>query len=191
MILISFIAFFSRTRFDLYSFGFFALHHTPYVKKSANLAVLTGKVIDSETEKPISNAVITILDDKRTVLQNIKTNAKGIFYAPYNPTQQIISVLKEGFLEHEKEIEHANRDSILIKVSKKSGSVAAYERKILKTPLYLFSFIFEGILILSFFVEAYFFFLWGPVKVSPFLVFSILNLILFAYYQNSHKRFNN
>lgn len=190
LILMTFVAFFTRTRFDLYSFGFFTLHHTPYIKKNANLAVLTGKVIDSESAKPLSNAVVTILDDKRTVLQSIKTNAKGIFYAPYNPAQKIVSVLKEGFLEHEKEIDHENKDSLLIKVSRKGGSVAAYEKKLLKTPLYLFSFVFEGILILSFFAEAYFFFLWGPAKVSPFLILSIINLILFSYYQNSHKRFN-
>ncbi len=191
LVLLSFAAFFRRTRFDLYSFGFFTLHHTPIIKKSVNLTVFSGQVIDSETLKPISKAVITILDDKRTVLQNIKTNAKGIFYCPYSPGHKIISVLKEGFLEHEKEIQPENKDSILIKLTKQKGYIGSYEKKLLRTPLYLFSFMLEGILILSFVVEFYLLFLWGPVKVLPFLILSIINLVLFSYYQSSHRRFDN
>jgi hypothetical protein len=147
-----------------------------------------GKVYDDITQTPVSKALVSIIDAKHNnLLAHLKTNRLGEFY--YKKLDNVekikISVMREGFipspmLEYSKKA--LSEMPIVINIEKDD----AYQKSLigvvalsLENILGAFG---EFLLVLTIILEIYFIPPLGILRVLPFLVLSIFNVMLLILY---------
>jgi hypothetical protein len=184
---LAFLSFSAKTHIPLLYIPYFFFHKLKQIFFKEN-SLTIGKVYDDVNEVPVSKALVSIIDAKKNnLLAHLKTNRLGEFY--YKKLVDVdkikISVMREGFmpspaLEFSKKA--LSEMPIIINIEKDN----AYQRSILKTIALTFENILgafgEFLLVLAIILEIYFIPPLGIVRVLPFLILSIFNVVLLIFY---------
>jgi len=184
--LLSLLSFSAKTHVHfLYIPYFFAHKLRQFFYKNGSLIV--GKIIDKETEYPVSRAIVYLIDGKNNkLLAHLKTNRLGEFYFKKSSLSFLkISVIKKGFepsplLEYS--IESLSQMPLTLAIEKDK----AYKKSIFELALLSLENVFgaftEFFLIFTVVVEFYFIGPLGILRVLPFMVLSIFNVIILILY---------
>lgn len=134
-----------------------------------------------QQKKPVSRAIVSLIDAGNNTIATLKTNKLGEFYYPnVNLGDYKISVTKKGFKSSQlltyKEETKMMPLTILIK---KDGS--ELEKQIDIFLIYMVDFVgllFEFMLLIGIIVEIFFIYTFGFLRIAPFMTISIANLLL-------------
>lgn len=186
-IFLAYFSFSARTHVSITSIPYFFLHKLKLALPWTRKSIAVVRVIDPETKKPVSKAIISVIDSQNNkVLIHSKTDKRGEFYFHKSLAEEFkISVMKKGYL--------TNGHSILkqSEMSKMPLVLTLAKDKNYKKPLIAWVFLYiegligiflEFILVASFLIQIFFVFSFGFVKIAPFLLISSLNIILLFLY---------
>ncbi len=186
-IFLAYFSFSARTHVSITSIPYFFLHKLKLALPWTKRLIAVVRVIDPETKKPVSKAIISVIDSQNNkILVHSKTDKRGEFYFHKSLADEFkISVMKKGYL--------TNGHSILkqSEMSKMPLILTLAKDKNYKKPLIAWVFLYiegligiflEFILVASFLIQIFFVFSFGFVKIAPFLLISSLNIILLFLY---------
>ena len=81
---------------DIYSF----IEHKDI--KDLSIKTISGTVKDNDSQLPIANATITIVDEDNSIITTLQTDETGQYYTELKPDNYIIKVTKEGYEGNDK-----------------------------------------------------------------------------------------
>ncbi len=144
-------------------------------------------IILTEKEQPVNNVRIDVMKHAdTTILTHIDSNQAGKFHLRNTFTEPYIKILltKDGFHPLEMMVPTDTRELIVIRMRLHSQS---------KTPFtsgseHLAGEFFELFIFLSLLIELFFLFAFGAARTLPFFALSLINLLLWLFYQWEHKR---
>jgi hypothetical protein len=149
--------------------------------------IIFGKVLENQTETPISKAVVTLTTaDETKTLATLKTNKLGEFYYN-NPKGQDfkIKIEKKGF-EALPVYDFKNSEVKEIPTVFKLKNKSIPQHSLLEIIfIYTEDFLgmaMESIILLGLLTQIYFIYTFGVLRVAPFLILTILNLTLIFTY---------
>ena len=185
-IIISTLSISARTHITLFYLPYFLIFKLKILLKGHQSNIIFGKVIDGETNEPISRADISIISKTGEILKKLKTNKLGEFYLQGdNEKEYKIKINKEGF--------ESNSDFAYEKGPNKEFPFLLKIKKIGEkhySPLWVAYIYFEdflgicmeALILVGIVIQIYFVFTFGILRVAPFLVLTFLNLILIFTY---------
>lgn len=149
------------------------------IKKNSE-TILQGKVVSSETLRPISRADIALMDTSNSVIATTTTTSNGYFHILLPSSPSSILVTEPGFLPNTYHVpENPGTDTLLFKLNNKQTFLKA-ETKVSAVFKFITSSLFE-ILLLSFCAAQFFFAQhFGLFSVIPFIILSLINLIIWT-----------
>lgn len=152
---------------------------------------LYGRIVDNLTKTPIPRAQVILFDDDKQNIGEVFTDAKGEFYIVFSVDSVLYTINKrfysmsEGSIERENEVtkvmefELSHDETTIKKINKEFSFVV-------ENILGLF---FEVIIIGSIIMQISFIYQLGLLRVLPFLIISILNLVIWMFYLSSDRLF--
>lgn len=186
-VLLAFLSFSAKTHIPfLYTPYFFFHKLRQLILKENSLTI--GKVYDDVTQAPVSKALVYIIDAKKNnLLMHLKTNRLGEFYCKkLEGIEKIkISVMKNGFITGPaKEYSKKDLDRMPITIAVEKDS--SYQKSVLELAILSFESILgaflEFFLVFTVILEIYFIPPLGILRVLPFLILSIFNVVLLILY---------
>ncbi len=187
LVILTLLSFTSRTFIKLTTIPRYILHmiHS-LIKTKQNVRYITGTIIDGDTKRPITLADVTIIDAKtNTVVALLRTDRNGhYFYQVKLDSAYQIEIAKRGYerLEpvsyqpefspyHFVHVIHVNHPRHLNLTHAFTWTIAT-----------AFGLLFEVLLGLSVIFELLFMEYFGLAKTVPYLVMSLLNLLLWIFH---------
>jgi hypothetical protein len=183
LIVITILSISARTHIAVFYLPYFLYFKLLLMFRKDTNRLVFGQVIDEQSEQPISRANVYLsAPNGKHALMTLVTNKLGEFYYS-NPKglDYKITVVKEGYASPEPwEFENSKIHAIpaIIKMSyqeKPHYSIPTLVRFYFEDLLGMFM---EFLIIFGLFVQFYFIFVFGFVKVAPFILITILNLTL-------------
>lgn len=190
-ILVTFVAFIFRTHISLKVLPRYIAYTFQHIFGKNPLATnISGKVIDRETNNPVSHASIYVINTtSNAVLGETKTNKNGLFHynRPEN-TEISLMVVKEGYEPVTKQYNITlSKDQFVIHTSQAHAMHATPLHKFLWFLEYAIGFTFEAMMLLSVLFEFLFVLRFGLLPTLPFIFLSALNLSVWLFYQRVEK----
>lgn len=151
-------------------------------KKSTGI-IIFGKVLEDQDKMPISRAIVilTTADETKT-LATLKTNKLGEFYYNNPQAQNFkIKIEKEGFevpLVYNFKNSAVKEIPIVFKLKNKDVSQHSLSTIIFIYTEDLLGMAMESLILIGLLTQIYFIFTFGFLRVAPFLIITILNLVL-------------
>jgi hypothetical protein len=156
----------------------FMLHHL--LNRDAKKQYILGMTIDKMTHIPISQARIFVIDDNtKNVLYETFTNKKGSFLLKKPFIHYHIMAVKNGF---EPSVLYPTTTDLLYVTLHANTTQSVIKVESRHTLHRLFAMLFETILVFTFILELFFTNIFGIEKTWPFVVLSVLNVLLWFYY---------
>lgn len=179
-ILISTLSISARTHITLFYLPYFLIFKLKILFKGKGSNIIFGKVIDEDTNAPLSRADVSIISKTGEILAKLKTNKLGEFYFREDKSMPVkIRVDKEGFEKPgEFTYEKTNEFPFILKIKNLKGK---HYSPFWITFIYLEDFLgvcMEALILIGIIVQIYFVFTFGFLRVAPFLALTVLNLVL-------------
>lgn len=177
------LLFFSfKTHVFLMHVPYYIHHHTLKLFGKETTPYLHGTIIDGKTKQPVSKALVISIDEKtQDVLNQTITNKTGSFLLPFDKTRQyVLSVIREGY-QPLKQI--AYQPDMVIALEKGELVQPNTIQRVWSFMENLFGMLFEFLFVASMLLEIILFPSFGLAKTFPFIIISILNLILWFIYE--------
>lgn len=194
-IVISILSISARTHIRVMYLPYFLIFKLKIIFKKGLGSIIFGKVINKEGI-PISKANVYLLtsDEKQTIAV-LKTNKLGEFY--FHNLQGLdykIRIEKED-IETPPTFEFINSKTKDVPIVFKVNSKGKIKQSLLEvTTIYIEDFLgmgMESLILLSLVVQIYFVFTFGFLRVAPFLIITILNLVLMFTYLYRPRKLGN
>ena len=145
--------------------------------------LIFGKVVNSDSNLPVSRASVYLTTpDGEKVVATLKTNKLGEFY--YNNTNlenYKIKIVKEGFTSlpaYNYKSENKMELPIVLPIKKQGKPSYSLIELILIYCEDIFGMCMEAILLLGLLLQIYSVFTFGLLRIAPFIILTILNLVL-------------
>jgi len=193
-ILITFLSFSARTHIPLLLIPDFFISKTKLFFAKTKTSIIFGKVTDEKTKNPLSRASVFLIDSKRNIiLTHLKTNKLGEFYFTKPEAENYkLSVMKKGYLSSpffEYTNENINIMPINLTIKKTKENTNSLLEVSFGYAEDLFGILLETMLFVTIVFEIYFIFTFGFLKIAPFLLISIINVILLLIFIYKPKGF--
>jgi hypothetical protein len=162
---------------------YFAFYHlVSVIKKPKHAFLVHGRVLVAGSEEPLSGALLYLYSSGRKIIAHTHTNLYGEFLAKVHEDMDIqVSAHHSGYKNSSvvvKKDELNNKISIEIsKSDKPSGLTFASVKWYIE---YILSTLVEALLLLSLGMEVLFSIEFGIIKTLPFIIVSLINIILWA-----------
>ena len=186
LIFVTFLAFIYRTHSSFKDLPKHVIYHLLHIfKRNSARAYFIGKVLDSESDRPLSLVQVMLLNkNTNSVIAQTRTNKLGkfIFNNPGSASYKLL-IVKNGF-EPLVGVEEINLDEELTifklaKQTQPNSSIVQYLKLMLERGL---SFSFEIWLTASIFFELFFASALGLLKVLPIIIATVLTILFWASY---------
>lgn len=160
-------------------------HHHLLKRVIKESPYVSGQIVDKETKKPLSDATISLVDEGRRVFYQTRSDKKGDFLLPSKlASAYMLLIVKLGY---EEKIEHSDETHITITLQANNKLLQGDIIIFLHTIEAIISAIFAFLLIFSLLLELVLVSAFGVSQTAPFLIISLLNLILWVFYiQEKH-----
>jgi hypothetical protein len=185
-VLLSLLSFSAKTHVHfLYIPYFFAHKLRQFFHRNGSLIV--GKIIDKESEYPVSKAAVYLIDGKNNkLLAHLTTNKLGEFYFKKSNLAFLkISVIRKGF-EPSPFLEYSTQSLGQMPLTLAIEKDNAYKKSIFEAAGLslenVFGAFMEFIMVFTVVLEFYFIAPLGILRVLPFLILSIFNVFLLILY---------
>lgn len=185
---ITYVSLSKRIRVPLRSFiGHVGYHVKKSYYSSVSKKTIEGTVINQASGEPIVGADVFLIDPRyNTVLTHTKTRSNGAFSFPtFEAHAYVFEVMEDGFVPsrfYEDElVSGANGYRLCIE------RVANPNQQILSVVDRLLAASLEVFLIFSLLLEVLFVYVFGLVQTAPFIVLSLLNLILMIFHEQKRR----
>lgn len=188
-VLISFLVFLltialsKRLSVPIFLFPSFAIYHLVHsFKKSNHTFLVHGNVSVTGLDEPIADFLLYFISNTGKVIGHTKTNNYGEFLIKIHEAIDLrITGSKKGFKGISQKVKiGALNEQLLIK-TEQTGKPPNYSISNIKWYAeYLLSTFFEAILIIVLVIEIIFMTQFGVLKVLPFLIISVIDILLWA-----------
>jgi hypothetical protein len=186
-VLISILSISARTHVSVFYLPYFLIFKLTIMLKKNKNKLIYGKVIDSNANFPVSRARVYLTSaDGQRVISSLKTNKLGEFY--YNNSNQEnykIKIVKEGFISpppYSYKSGNKLELPILLPIKKQEKPGYSLIEVILIYSEDLLGMCMEALLLFALVIQVYFIFTFGFLRIAPFILITILNLMLvFSY----------
>jgi hypothetical protein len=129
---------------------------------------------------PISRADVALMDGKKTVLDTTQTSSSGYFHINLTATPSSILITEPGYMPITYYLpKDQTKTTYIFKLSNKS-TLAQAETKVNAVLKFISSSIFEFLLVTFCVAQFYFAQNFGVVSVMPFIMISLVNLIMWT-----------
>lgn len=185
-ILLSLLSFSAKTHIHFLYIPYFFIHKLRQLSHK-NGSLIIGKIIDRESEYPVSKAIVYLIDGKNNkLLAHLTTNKLGEFYFKKSDLTFLkISVIKKSFVPSPF-LEYSTKSLGQMPLTLAIEKDNAYKKSIFEIAGLslenVFGAFMEFILIFTVVLEFYFIGPLGILRVFPFLILSIFNVILLILY---------
>jgi len=185
-VFLSLLSFSAKTHVSFLYTPYFLIHKLRQLFHK-DVSLIVGKVMDKQTEYPISKAVVYLIDAKKNkLIARLKTNRLGEFYFKKSGFESLkISVTGKDFIPTpllEYSEEGLNQMPLILTVEKDSFYKKSITELAALSLENVFGAFMEFILIFTVILEFYFIPPLGILRVLPFLALSIFNVILLILY---------
>ena len=177
----------ARTHISVIYFPYFIYFKLTILFRKNKARIVFGKVIDEKTDSPISRAKVYLATpDGKHVLVSLQTNKLGEFY--YNNPKGLdykITVVKEGYsLQEPWNFVNTKITQIpaLLKMEEKDKLHYSLLTIVVFYAEDLLGLLMESLILFGLLVQIYFIFTFGFIKVAPFIIITILNIVLILTY---------
>lgn len=144
--------------------------------------MIQGKVINADTQSPVSKADIALMDDNKTIIATAQTASNGFFHVSLSRAATSILVTEPGFLPNTYYLPAESvKGTLLFKLHNKS-ELARAESWVSAVIKFITSSLFEFMLVVFCVAQFYFVQNFGWLSTLPFMVISVLNLGLWTSY---------
>jgi hypothetical protein len=164
------------------------ISHLHLHRNKKNVRMISGSVMDETNGGfPIKSAIIYLLDQKRRrILLHTQTNTLGQFTLPLTPAASYLLIVKKrNYLSEEHIISSLENTTISLKKDQTAQLVLFGAIRLF--CLNTIGLLFEILLFLSFVLESIFAMSLGFVTVSPYLLLSIANLVLWLLFVKNQR----
>lgn len=195
LIFITLLAFSSRLRIPLRSLLEFIIHRGKIMSVKQDLGnKIHGRIFDHKSSDSVARADIFLINSEvNKVVDHTTTNANGCFaFDKLGTIKYELEIMKPGYepiIYHESEIQAVEPDGYSLSIKKNLTGVAPAEKiKIIMRRFIALS--FESLLLSSLVFELSLGYALGWIKILPFLIFSIVNLLIWMFnlsYRRSAK----
>ncbi|MGI8419978.1 MAG: fibronectin type III domain-containing protein [Candidatus Levyibacteriota bacterium] len=184
-ILLSYLLFSIRTHMKLFHILPFFFFFIAVARNKHKQAYLSG-TISSPAKQPLSGVRIEVLDPKtHNILSHAVTHANGTFYIRnrFDTAVVILLLTKDGFAPEEITIETAMHAPLSLTLQKHEH----HTPQALEELEYVAGSLFEVSILFAFVLQLIFFTTFGAIMTLPFLVFSLINVMLWLFYREEQK----
>jgi len=182
-LIVSLLSISARTHIELFYLPYFLIYKLTILIRRERSRIVFGKVVDSDTNLPLSRVNVSLMDGTgQRMVANLKTNKLGEFYYPNKQGEKYkINVIKEGF------VSPPPYDFINDKITEMPIIINLEEEKRVTPSLFKILLIYaedllgmcmEALILLGLLVQTYFIFTFGLLRILPFILLTILNIIL-------------
>ena len=177
----------ARTHVPLFYLPFFLIFKLAILFRRHKAKVVYGKVIEEKTNLPVSRATIFLkTPDGKTQIAKLKTNKLGEFYfRNRNEKDYQITVSKPGFVlesPHEYKNSLTQIPAVLV-LQKKGEPVHSLFEIVFVYTEDLFGLLMETLILVGLIVQIYFIFTFGLLRILPFIILTLFNIVLvFSYF---------
>jgi hypothetical protein len=183
---LTFFSFSMRTHVHLFYLPYFFIHKLRQFLFKHN-SLLIGKVLDTVTGSPVSKVSVYLTDIKNNkLLAHLTTNRLGEFYYRSSNFEKLrVAVIKKGFLPtpavdfSQEQLREMPLILSVVRDESYAWSIMEYLILVLENVIGTF---LEFLLVFTIIMEFYFIPPLGILRVLPFLVLSILNVMLLIFY---------
>jgi len=186
-VFLAFLSFSAKTHISLFYMPYFFFHKLRQIFLKEN-SLIIGKVYDDIAQLPVSRALVYIVDAKKNnVLATLKTNRLGEFYCKkFNGVEKIkISVMKKGFITSSV-VEYSKKALSEMPITINIEKDDEYKKSVIEIVIFALENILgafgEFLLVFTVILEIFFIPPLGIMRVLPFLLLSIFNVILLIFY---------
>lgn len=190
---LSFLSFTKRLKIPPHSFlNYFIPSGIARLRTTLTRIILRGAVIDQETKKSLGDAEVYLLDEKtQKVLGHILTKSDGSFaFSVLSSIPYSFNVMKDNYAEAQFSSEEASQKAYLFPMVKNAEEKSSKERVLFLVTKVVVLMV-ECFLVLSCISEIFIGIMLGFEKTSMFLLFSLINLVLWLrhlmrFHSNKH-----
>jgi hypothetical protein len=192
LILLTYLFFLLRSHTSLKYLPVFFFIHLDMLLRKHKGKYLFGQVTDANG-MPLSLVRVEVEDaDNKTILRHTTTNKTGKFYFMNKFTSSItLLFIKEGFQPETRTLSTDGFSETGLRIILETGKPHHPSALVLLGRGFrdILGMLFETALVLSIILEILFFFFYGFEKTAPFLILSIINILLWIFYlhQRSEK----
>jgi len=185
------VALSKRISVPIFLFPSFALYHVlrPF-KKTLHTFLVHGSITALGSDEPIAEVLLYFFSNSGKVLGHAKSNEQGEFLIKIHEAVDIrITTNKKGFAGKSIKIRKSDLNDRIILQIEQTGKPPRVSINNLKWYIeYLLSTFFEAILITVLCIEIVFIGQFGITKVLPFIVVSVINILLWAENMRAARR---
>jgi hypothetical protein len=179
----------AKTHIHIWDLPFYLITHIWFLFKKQSDIFIEGVVLDKDNKYPISQAQVNLIEeDSGRVISSVKTSKSGHFLLRKSNKGFKLLILKNGY-EISPEIDKNDYGAkkfmkIFLKKGESSGQVYKLFIALIQK---IFGFTFEVFLFLSFVFEALFIYFFGLAQTLPFIIISLINIVIWVVYLRSVK----
>ena len=184
LVTVSYLLFSIRTQIKLTHLLPFVLFTLAVARNKHKETYISG-MIQTKEKEPVGLVTIEILDPKtRTVLMHTQTTAAGTFHIPnrFETAAIVLFITKDGHAPQEHTIETAVKEPLAITIQRHEH----YTPVVVQEVEHIAGSFFEVSLLFGLVLELMFFATFGPLKTLPFIVLTLLNILLWIFYREEH-----
>ena len=183
---LTFFAFSAKTHISLLYLPYFFIHKLRQIFFKNN-SLLIGKVVDTVTQLPVSRANVYLTDvQKNKLLTHLTTNRLGEFYYRNANFEKLrVTMVKKGFLPtpavdfSKQDLQEMPLILTLVRDESYAWSIIEYLFLVLENA---FGALLEFMLVFNIILELYFIPPLGILRVLPFLILTILSVMILIFY---------
>ena len=186
-VFLAFLSFSAKTHISLFYIPYFFFHKLKQIFLKEN-SLIIGKVYDDIAQLPVSRALVYIVDAKKNnVLATLKTNRLGEFYCKkFDSVEKIkISVMKKGFITGSV-VEYSKKALSEMPITINIEKDDEYKKSVIEIVIFALEYILgafgEFLLVFTVILEIFFIPPLGIMRVLPFLILSVFNVVLLILY---------
>ena len=168
---------------------FVVYHLTALIRKKKGEFIVHGKILGKNTGEIVPSALIYFANSKGKVLSHTRTNSSGEFLTMiHEATDLRISIIKKGFKNSSTQIMMKNiNDLLTIEIVENNKPKDMSFQTIYWYAGFICGALFEAFLISTLLTELLFIMEFGILRILPFIIFSLLNIFLWAFHSR-HSR---
>ncbi len=191
LVIVTFLSFIARIRIPLSAIPQYFLHiHKQLFLSDRSNRSLQGIIREVGTEKNLSGATVYLLEGKsQNIIGHSFSDMQGRFFFGRIPEKFFITIMLEGYeplMIEQVALHTQNTEENIIYLSQQLPHLSI-RKALLVTGETIMGMIFETLLIFSFIAEIALGFVLGIDKTIVFLIFSVINVLLWALHLN-HTR---
>jgi hypothetical protein len=189
LLILTTISFSARTHIHVWDIPKYLITHLRFLFRKQSEDFIRGVVTDHQSKTPISQALVNLIDlSSGKVLTNFKTGKNGHFIVKKPKNKFELLIIKNGY-EISSESKHLDQGSSFINIQLKKGDNVRLN--LVHTLIVLvqksFGLSFEVLLFISFILELLFLYYFGFWHTLPFMVMSVLTLVIWSFYLKSSQ----